>query len=152
MPATPTLILTPRIVTNIVWPSRFLLRTHSWSLPLAFPQQQDPAPSVCGNGMYRPDGGPEGFGPYFGAFIVNSYLSFAVTSEFKITFLGIGPTEVRLLLIVLNTMMIILGTGFVEGALPFIPLFAATALTIVVYRMQKYIWRIDMEDKRRRDQ
>jgi len=88
--------------------------------------------------------------PIFGAFMVNSYLSFAATTEFKITFLGMGPTELRLLIIILNTMIIIFGTGFVKKTLPFIPLFTMIALVIVVYRTQKYIWQIDMEDKRRR--
>ncbi len=88
--------------------------------------------------------------PIFGAFMVNSYLSFAATTEFKITFLGMGPTELRLLIIILNTMIIIFGTGFVKKTLPFIPLFTMIALIIVVYRTQKYIWQIDMEDKRRR--
>jgi archaetidylinositol phosphate synthase len=88
--------------------------------------------------------------PIFGAFMVNSYLSFAATTEFKITFLGMGPTELRLLIIILNTIIIIFGTGFVKKTLPFIPLFTMIALIIVVYRTQKYIWQIDMEDKRRR--
>ena len=57
--------------------------------------------------------------PIFGAFMVNSYLSFAATSEFKITFLGTGPTELRLALIVLNTAIILFGTVFVRKALPF---------------------------------
>jgi archaetidylinositol phosphate synthase len=89
--------------------------------------------------------------PIFGAFMINSYLSFAATNEFKITFLGMGPTEVRLLVIVLNTMIIIFGTGFVEKVLPMIPLFTMIALAVVVYRTQKYIWQIDMEDKRGRE-
>jgi phosphatidylglycerophosphate synthase len=88
--------------------------------------------------------------PIFGAFMVNSFLSFAATTEFKITFLGIGPTEGRLLVILLNTAIIALGTGFMKKALPFVPFFAVIALIIVVYRTQKYIWKIDMEDKRRR--
>ncbi len=88
--------------------------------------------------------------PIFGAFMVNSYLSFAATTEFKITFLGMGPTELRLLIIILNTMIIIFGTGFVEKTLPFILLLTMIALIIVVFRTQKYIWQIDMEDKRQR--
>ncbi len=88
--------------------------------------------------------------PIFGAFMVNSYLSFAATTEFKITFLGMGPTELRLLIIILNTMIIIFGTGFVKKTLPFMPILTMIALIIVVYRTQKYIWQIDMEDKRRR--
>ena len=89
--------------------------------------------------------------PIFGAFMINSYLSFAATNEFKITFLGMGPTEVRLLVIILNTVVILFGTGFVEKVLPMIPLFTMIALAVVVYRTQKYIWQIDMEDKRRRE-
>lgn len=88
--------------------------------------------------------------PIFGAFMINSYLSFAATNEFKITFLRMGPTEVRLLVILLNTVIMIFGTGFVEKILPIIPLFTMIALVVVVYRTQKYIWQIDMEDKRRR--
>jgi phosphatidylglycerophosphate synthase len=88
--------------------------------------------------------------PIAGAFMVNSYLSFAATSEFKITFLGMGPTEVRLLLIILNTAIIIFGLGFIETALPYVPYVAGAALVFVVYRTSSYIWSIDMEDKRRR--
>ena len=88
--------------------------------------------------------------PIFGALMVNSYLSFAATTEFKVTFLGMGPTEVRLLIIILNTIVIIFGTIFVEKALPFMVLFSIIALIIVVYRTQKYIWQIDMKDKRQK--
>jgi archaetidylinositol phosphate synthase len=88
--------------------------------------------------------------PVFGAFMVNSYLSFAATSEFKITFLGTGPTELRLAMILLNTAMIAFGTSFVAVVLPFASAAAIVVLLVVVYRTQKYIWRIDMEDKRRR--
>ncbi|RJQ45828.1 MAG: hypothetical protein C4534_03945 [Gaiellales bacterium] len=88
--------------------------------------------------------------PIIGGFIVNSYLSFAATSEFKITFMGLGPTEVRLMLIILNTAIIIFGTGFVEAALPYVPYVAGSALILVVYRTQRYIWAVDMEDKRKR--
>jgi phosphatidylglycerophosphate synthase len=88
--------------------------------------------------------------PIFGAFMVNSYLSFAATSEFKITFLGTGPTELRLALIALNTAVILFGCGFMAKALPFAVPLAGVGLAVVVFRTQKYIWHIDMEDKRRR--
>lgn len=111
-----------------------------------------------GKGLVQGDGAYNGLHrnilllliPIFGAFMVNSFLSFAATTEFKITFLGIGPTEGRLLLILLNTAIIALGTGFMKKMLPFVPFFAVIALIIVVYRTQKYIWQIDMEDKRSR--
>jgi archaetidylinositol phosphate synthase len=88
--------------------------------------------------------------PVFGLSYVNSYLSFAATNDFKITFLGIGPTELRFSLILLNTALIIFGTGFMKAAL--IPASAAIAggMCVVVYRTQKYIWSIDMKDKGQR--
>lgn len=86
--------------------------------------------------------------PIFGAFMANSYLSFAATNEFKITFLGTGPTELRLALILLNTAVILFGTRFVQRALPFALPLAGIVLVVVVFRTQKYIWHIDMGDKR----
>ena len=88
--------------------------------------------------------------PIYGSFMVSSFLSFSTTSEFKITYLGMGPTEARLLLIAFNTSMIIFGTRFVEKVLPAAPVLVAIMLTVVVFRTQKYIWQIDMEEKRRR--
>ena len=88
--------------------------------------------------------------PLFGAFMVNSYLSFAATNEFKITFLGIGPTEVRLAMIILNCFLIWFGTDFLEKSIPYVFPVAVAALCVVVYRTQKYIWAIDMKEKRGR--
>jgi hypothetical protein len=82
--------------------------------------------------------------------MVNSYLAFAATNEFKITFLGLGPTEVRLLLILLNTALIGFGTAFVQAALPYAFAAGLMVVVLVVYRTQKYIWRIDMADKQAR--
>jgi archaetidylinositol phosphate synthase len=88
--------------------------------------------------------------PIYGGLMVNSYLSFAATNEFKITFLGLGPTEVRLLLILLNAGLVAFGTAFVQVALPYAFAAGLAAVVLIVYRTQKYIWRIDMEDKRAR--
>ena len=38
----------------------------------------------------------------FVGFMMNSYLSFATTNKFKIAYLHIGPTEIRLLFIIIN--------------------------------------------------
>ena len=88
--------------------------------------------------------------PIFGALMVNSYLSFAATNEFKITFLGMGPTEIRLGLIVLNTAIIVFGGGFIPKALPYVLGVGLIVSAVVVYRTQKYVWYIDMNDKRQR--
>jgi phosphatidylglycerophosphate synthase len=89
--------------------------------------------------------------PVFGGFLINSYLSFGATNEFKITFLGAGPTEIRIYIILLNFLIIIFGTGWIEKLLPLILAIAIIMMCIVVYRTQKYIWNIDMAEKKARD-
>ena len=90
--------------------------------------------------------------PVFGCFIVSSYLAFGATSEFKITYLWAGPTEIRIWFVVLNCLIIKFGTAFIEKALIYILLLSVAFLCIVVYRTQKYIWKIDMQDKARNSQ
>jgi phosphatidylglycerophosphate synthase len=84
----------------------------------------------------------------FGCFMMNSYLSFGATNEFKITYLWAGPTEIRIWFVVLNCLMIKFGTGFVEKILVYILVLSVVFLCVVVYRTQKYIWNIDMQNKR----
>jgi len=84
----------------------------------------------------------------FGGFMVSSYLAFGATSEFKITYLGAGPTEIRILFIVLNFLIMRLGTGFIERVLVYIFILSVVFLCIVVYRTQKYIWKTDMQNKK----
>ena len=80
-------------------------------------------------------------------FMMNSYISFAATTEFKISFLGFGPTEGRILFILFNTYLIFFGIGWVQRNLIWtIPLLLA-GLVVVIYRTQRYIWQVDMADK-----
>jgi phosphatidylglycerophosphate synthase len=83
----------------------------------------------------------------FGAFMVNSFLSFAATNKFKISYLGIGPTEVRLIFIMVNTLLIIFGKTYLAVALPFVLAFSVFGLFVVVFKTQKYLWEIDMSNK-----
>ncbi len=85
----------------------------------------------------------------FGAFMVNSFLAFAATGEFRISYLGIGPTEVRLIFIVANTLIIAFDGHFeLAHVLPVVLLGAAFALFVTVFQTQKALWKIDMENKR----
>ncbi len=88
--------------------------------------------------------------PVYGAFMVSSYLSFAATNEFKITYLRLGPTELRILLILLNIAIMFLGIGYFEKSLPWALAILFPGLCVVVFRTQKYIWRLDMEEKGKR--
>ncbi len=79
----------------------------------------------------------------FGAFMVNSYLAFTATNKFRISYLKMGPTESRIIFIVINTFLIIFGKTFMAGALPYILLFSLFGLVVVVYKTQKHIMDID---------
>lgn len=83
----------------------------------------------------------------FGAFMVNSYLSFAATNEFRIAHLGIGPTEIRLVFIIINTLLIFFGRTHMVGALPYILAFSTLGLCYIVFKTSKQIWDMDMRIK-----
>ncbi len=80
----------------------------------------------------------------FGGFMVNSFLAFAASNEFRISHLGIGPTEVRLLFIFVNTLFIIFGQTYLGWTMPLILLLSFFCLCFVVYRTQKELWAVDM--------
>lgn len=83
----------------------------------------------------------------FGSFMVNSFLAFAVTNKFQVSYFGIGPTEVRMVFIVVNTLHIIFGRTHMSQFLPHLIVASLVGLCITVYRTQKSIWKIDMEAK-----
>lgn len=84
-----------------------------------------------------------------GAFMVNSFLAFAATNQFRISYLSIGPTEIRLMFILINTFIILFGKTYMGMSLPFILIFTFLGLCYTVYRTQKEIWDMDMEAKKK---
>lgn len=85
----------------------------------------------------------------FGAFMVNSFLSFAATGAFRISYMGIGPTEVRVIFIIVNTLIILLADKVeIARVLPVVLIGATFALFVTVFQTQKQLWKIDMENKR----
>jgi len=84
----------------------------------------------------------------FGAYMVNSFLAFAATGTFRISYLGIGPTEIRLLFIVVNALIVFFGKTHMARVLPFVLVFSTFGLFVTVYSTQKQIWRLDMERKK----
>ena len=79
--------------------------------------------------------------------MVNSYLSFAATNEFQISYLGIGPTEIRIVFILVNTLLIFFGKTHLIFLLPILLPLSLIGLCVVVYKTSRFIWRIDMERK-----
>jgi phosphatidylglycerophosphate synthase len=83
-----------------------------------------------------------------GAFMVNMFLSFAATNEFKISALGIGPTEIRIFFIVLNAAIIFFGSSWLSLTLPFAAVILTGFLAWMVFRTHQHLWTLDMEHKR----
>lgn len=83
----------------------------------------------------------------FGGFMVNSYLAMATTQEFRIAHLGVGPTEIRLIFVLINTLIFFFGKTYLGFALPYLLGFSFFGLIVVVYRTQRDIWAADMKRK-----
>ena len=87
----------------------------------------------------------------FGGFVLNSFLAFTATGRLHISHLKLGPTEFRIALIVINTLVIFYGTRRMAKALPFVAAGGLVMLGALVYRTQRELWRRDLEHKRRAD-
>ena len=78
-------------------------------------------------------------------FMINIFLSYNAKDTFTISFAGFGPTEIRLLYILLNLFIIFFGASVLEPLLAPFAIIVGTALCINVYLTQKTIWKLDME-------
>lgn len=84
-----------------------------------------------------------------GGYMVNSFLAFGATQEFRMVHLGLGPTELRLLFILINLSIIFFGKTHLISALPFVLGLCFFGLCIIVYRTQRDLWMRDMDEKRK---
>jgi phosphatidylglycerophosphate synthase len=82
------------------------------------------------------------------AFMFHTFLMLAATDEFKVSFSRFGPTELRIILIVLNALMITFGSRGLRGSLPWIALGGVIALSILAFIAQRKLWQADMKAKR----
>ncbi len=83
----------------------------------------------------------------FSGYEVTTFLAFAATDRFKISYLKFGPTEFRLALIVINVLLVHYGTRQMINGLKYVNIGAAIGLVLMVYRSHKVIWALDMEHK-----
>lgn len=84
----------------------------------------------------------------FAAYDFSTFLAFAATDRLKISYLKFGPTEFRLALIVINTLLIFYGTKHMISGLKFVNAGALVGLCLMVYKAQRHIWKLDMEQKK----
>ena len=81
-------------------------------------------------------------------FEFSTFLAFAATDKLKISYLKFGPTEFRVALIIINTLLTLYGTRYMVSGLKYVNIGAAIGLAFVVYRTHKLIWELDMKNKR----
>lgn len=84
-------------------------------------------------------------------YMVNSFLRFAATNEFEIYFFGIGPTEIRIYFIVLNTVIIVFDPTrkWFSVGVPIYTYLLAIGLVFLAWKSHAKLWAIDMEAKLR---
>src|SRR5215210_8560466 len=80
----------------------------------------------------------------FGGFMVNSFLAFAATGRFHISHGKLGPTEFRLALVLINSLLVFYGTRRMGKALPYVAAGGFVALCVLAYRTQRELWQRDL--------
>ena len=79
------------------------------------------------------------------AAVAVSFLSFAATNQFQIAYYGIGPTEIRIGYIALNTFVFFAGTALFSWGVPVIVALNTVAFLVLAVQSSKNIWAIDYE-------
>jgi phosphatidylglycerophosphate synthase len=83
----------------------------------------------------------------FSGYEVSTFLAFAATDRFKISYLKFGPTEFRLAIIIINALLVQYGTRQMINGLKYVNIGAAIGLALMIYRAHKVIWTLDMKQK-----
>ncbi|MGI9596627.1 MAG: hypothetical protein ACR2QK_10730, partial [Acidimicrobiales bacterium] len=65
------------------------------------------------------------------------------TNQFQIAFLGVGPTEIRIGYILINTVLFFTGTALFSWAVPVALIGHVVAIAIVAWRTQLILWQAD---------
>ncbi|CAN5875849.1 hypothetical protein BH18ACI4_BH18ACI4_04460 [soil metagenome] len=87
----------------------------------------------------------------FAGFVVSAFLAFSATDRLNISYFKLGPTEFRLALIVINTLLILFGTRYMISGLKYVNAGAVAGLCLVIYQTQRNIWQLDMQEKEREE-
>jgi len=74
-----------------------------------------------------------------------SFLSFAATNQFQIAYYGIGPTEIRIGYIALNTFVWLVGTEIFSWGVPVIVGLNVAALLMLAVQTSRNLWQIDYD-------
>ena len=82
-----------------------------------------------------------------GATMALSFLNFAATNKFQIAYNGIGPTEIRIAYVAVNTIVFFTGTAVLGWAVPALLVANIVGLAVMAHGTHKKLWAIDMAAK-----
>lgn len=74
-----------------------------------------------------------------------SFLSFAATNQFQIAYYGIGPTEIRIGYIALDTFVVFAGTSIFGWGVPMVVALNLAAFGVLVAQTSRQLWVLDHE-------
>jgi len=83
----------------------------------------------------------------FAGYEMSTFLAFAATDRLKISYLKFGPTEFRLAIIVINTLIILFGLRYMVSGLKYVNLGGLIGLALLFYRTHRKVWQMDMHRK-----
>ena len=75
-----------------------------------------------------------------------SFLSFAATNQFQIAYYGVGPTEIRIGYIALNTLVYFVGTEVFSWGVPIVVALNVAAFLVLTVQTSRNLWAIDYEN------
>lgn len=79
------------------------------------------------------------------ATMATSFLSFAATNQFQIAYYGLGPTEIRIGYIALNTFVTIAGTEIFSWGVPLVLAINLLAFGVLATQTSRNLWAADYE-------
>jgi archaetidylinositol phosphate synthase len=83
-----------------------------------------------------------------GGFVAHTVLVFATTGTFRISLLRMGPTELRVAVVVINALIVKYGTGRMVAVLPYAAAGGLVLLGVAVAATHRRLWAMDLAAKR----
>lgn len=84
---------------------------------------------------------------FWSGIMINSFLFFGVTNRFKISYTQLGPTEYRVMMILMYLVTAIWGVQLFSYFLPILAIGSGIFMFAVLYDSHKNVWQIDMAEK-----
>jgi phosphatidylglycerophosphate synthase len=83
-----------------------------------------------------------------GGFMIHAFLEFGATGRLSLSYLKLGPVEIRLIFIGINTTLLTFGRSSMVAAVPPVLLISGGVLISLVCRTQRRLWQLDAAGRR----